>query len=62
MFSRNKALGFIIFIIYTAVNFCRDRLGNDKIVSFLDHVRKSLGSALLSLKFTLKMNKTVESI
>ena len=61
MLSRNKALGFIT---YTAVNFCRDRLGNDEIVSFLDHVRKRIGSALLTCcsKFTFKMNKTVESI
>ena len=61
MLLKNRALGFIT---YTTVNFCRDRLGNDKIVSFLDHVRKRKGSALLTLcsKFTLKMNKTVDSI
>ena len=61
MLLKNRALSFIT---YTAVNFCRDRLGNDKIVSFLDHVRKRKGSALLTLcsKFTLKMNKTVDSI
>ena len=58
--SNIKALGFLT---YTAVNFCRDRLGNDKIVSFLDHVCKRISSALLTLclKFTLKMNKTVDS-
>ena len=61
MLSKNKALGFIT---YTPVNFCRDRLGNDKIVLFLDHVCKRIGSALLTLcsKFTLKMNETVDSI
>ena len=61
MLSKNKALGLIT---YTAVNFCRVRLRNDKIVSFLYHVCKKIGSALLTLCskfFTLKMNKTVDS-
>ena len=46
MLSKNKAFGVIT---YTGVNICQDRLGSDKIVSFLDDVPKRIGSALLTL-------------